>query len=53
MTVKMKPIENIVGKEKMLESSIFSFSHSVFYPSKKEFLFFTLHLFCHLELLSV
>ena len=30
-TLWKKPFENIVGKEKMLITSIFSFSHNVFY----------------------
>ena len=38
MTLKKRSFENIVGKEKMLVTSIFSFSHNVFYPSQKEFL---------------
>ena len=32
MTLEKKPFENIVGKEKMLVTSIFSFSHNVFCP---------------------
>ena len=33
---KKKPLENIVEKkEKMLVTSIFSFSHNVFYPIKE------------------
>ena len=32
-------VKNIVGKEKMLVTSIFSFSRNVFYPFQKEFLF--------------
>ena len=41
---KKKPFENIVGeKEKMLVTSIFSFSHNVFYFTKDEV--------CHLILL--
>ena len=33
------PFENIVGKEKMLVTSIFSLLHNVFYPSKNKFKF--------------
>ena len=32
-----KPFENIVGKEEMLGTSIFFFSHNVFCPMKHEF----------------
>ena len=35
-----KPFEYIVEKEKMLVTSIFSFSHNVFYPLQSNFLFF-------------
>ena len=41
MTLRKKPFENIVGKEEMLETSIFSLFHNVFDPSqaKLQFLF--------------
>ena len=39
-------------KEKMLVTSIFSFSHNIFYPFQKEFVF-KLHLFCCLQMLSI
>ena len=32
--LKNEPFENIVGKEEILVTSIFFFSHSVFYPIK-------------------
>ena len=44
-----KPFENILKKEKMLETSIFSFSYNVFYPSKNKFQFFKC---IYLQLLS-
>ena len=37
MTLRKGPFENIEGKEKMLVTSIFSYSHNVFYPSKNIF----------------
>ena len=37
-------LKTLWEKEKMLVTSIFSFSHNVFYPSKKEFLFLTFNL---------
>ena len=40
MTLYEKPFENIVGKEKMLVTSIFSFSHNVFHPSYNKFWLF-------------
>ena len=39
MTLKKKAFENIVGKKKMLVTSIFSFSHSVFFLSQANFNF--------------
>ena len=39
-------------KEKILVTSIFSFSHNVFYPSKIKIQTFV-HLFCRLQILSV
>ena len=36
-TLQKKAFENIVGKEKMLVTSIFSFFHNVFYPSQNKF----------------
>ena len=40
-------------KKKPFETSIFSFSHNVFYPFQEGFLFFKLHLFCCLQKLSI
>ena len=38
----------------MLQTSIFSFSHNVFYPSQNKFqFFFCLILFCRLQILSI
>ena len=39
--MKKKPFENTVGKEKMPVTSIFSFSHNVFYCSGNNFQFFS------------
>ena len=36
-TLKKKAFENILGKEKMLVTSIFCFTHNVLYPSKEKF----------------
>ena len=46
MILRKKPFENIVRKEKKnLETSIFSFSVNVFYPSQNKFqLSFTFYL---------
>ena len=38
--LKSRAFENIVGKEKMLVTSIFSLSHNVFYSSQAKFQFF-------------
>ena len=37
----MIELKTLPEKEKMLVTSIFSFSHNVFYPSIDSFLFFT------------
>ena len=37
----------------MLVTSIFSFSHYVFYPSQEKLYFFNLHVFCRLLRLSI
>ena len=42
-----------MGKEKMLVTSIFSFSHNVFYPSQNKFQFFRQIFICHLQMLSL
>ena len=51
---KEKKMTTLWEKEKMLVTSIFSFSHKVFYWSKKKKKsVFKLHLFCHLQMLSL
>ena len=45
-------LKTLWKKEKMLVTSIFSFSHNVFYPSQKSFFFFESHFFCRLQMLS-
>ena len=48
---KKKPFENTVGKGEV--TSIFSFSHSLFYPTvSKTSQTFEWHLFCRLQMLS-
>ena len=37
----------------MLVTSIFSFSHNVFFPYPKQISFFQSYLFCHLQMLSI
>ena len=36
-TLRKKPLQNVVEKEKMLVTSIFSFSHNIFYHSQNIF----------------
>ena len=45
--MRKKAFVNIVGKEKMLVTSIFFFSNNVFHPAENKFPFYGLHLFCH------
>ena len=49
--LEKKPFQNIMGKGENLVTSIFSFSHNVFYKRQK--LSFMLHLFCCLQILSI
>ena len=44
-------LKTLWEKEKMLVTSIFSFSRNVFYPSQKEISVFKVHLFCCLLML--
>ena len=37
----MKAFENVVGKGEMLVTSIFSFSHNIFFSSQHKFQFFS------------
>ena len=46
-------LKTLWKKEKMLVTSIFSFSHKVFHSSQEEFLFFKLYLFSRLLMLAI
>ena len=48
---KIDLLKTLWEKEKMLVTSIFSFSHNVFLQSQKEFSVYKLHLFSCLQML--
>ena len=46
-------LKTLWEKEKMLETSIFSFSHNIFYPLQNKFQFFSCISFCRPQKLSI
>ena len=53
MTLKKKSFENIVGKGENGSNQHFALFPQCFLPIPKGFSVFKLHLFCHLQMLSV